>query len=75
MRSFKISVLAGHTHIVKILAPLTDNPNAPTKWGDTPYSVARDAKIQEILESFNLLSTLLENKMLDNQENHPQNES
>ena len=53
MRSFKISVLAGHTHIVKILAPLTDNPNAPTKWGDTPYSVTRDAKIQRILESFN----------------------
>ena len=37
----------------KILAPLTDNPNAPTKWEDTPYSVARDAKIQRILESFN----------------------
>ena len=26
----------GHTEIVKILAPLTDNPNAPDKNGKTP---------------------------------------
>ena len=26
----------GHTDIVNILAPLTDNPNVPNNYGDTP---------------------------------------
>ena len=30
----------GHTEIVKILAPLTDNPNAPNKDGKTPIYLA-----------------------------------
>ena len=43
----------GHTEIVKILAPLTENPNAPDEDGKTPISVAKNAKIRRILESFN----------------------
>ena len=39
--------------IVKILAPLTDNPNAPNKWGNTPSAVAKKAEIRRFLESFN----------------------
>ena len=32
----------GYTEIVKILATLTDNPNAPDKWGYTPiYKAAK----------------------------------
>ena len=30
----------GHTEIVKILAHLTDNPNATNKYGWTPYQLA-----------------------------------
>ena len=30
----------GYIEIVKILAPLTDNPNAPNKIGDTPIYLA-----------------------------------
>ena len=30
----------GHTEIVKILAPLTDNPNAKAITGQTPISLA-----------------------------------
>ena len=40
----------GHTEIVKILAPLTINPNAPTKMGWTPIAVAKNAEIRRILE-------------------------
>ena len=33
----------GHTEIVKILAPLTDNPNAPNQYGWTPIHAAAGA--------------------------------
>ena len=39
--------------IIKILAPLTDNPNASDNNGETPISVAKNAEICRILESFN----------------------
>ena len=39
--------------IVKILAPLTDNPNAPNNWGETPSSVAENKEIHRFLKSFN----------------------
>ena len=39
-----------HTEIVKILAPLTDNPNATTINGKTPIDCAKD--FVKILESF-----------------------
>ena len=39
----------GHTEIVKLLAPLTDNPNAPDDYGKTPISVAKTGKIRRIL--------------------------
>ena len=32
------ATVEGHTEIVKILAPLTDNPNAPTNSGNTPIN-------------------------------------
>ena len=38
--------------IVKILAPLTDNPNAPNHNGMTPIMVARNEEIRKILKSF-----------------------
>ena len=40
------------TEIVKILAPLTDNPNAPNKYGSTPIEIARNEEIRRILRSF-----------------------
>ena len=47
----------GHTEVVKLLASLTYNPNAPNRWGPskgkTPSSVAKNAEIRRILESFN----------------------
>ena len=30
------AAMNGHTEVVKILAPLTDNPNAPNDYGWTP---------------------------------------
>ena len=42
----------GHTEIVKILAPLMDNPNAPNNVGDTPILMAKNTEIRSILESF-----------------------
>ena len=42
------------TDIVKILAPLTDNPNAPNKLGWTPSSITKNAEIRRSLESINL---------------------
>ena len=42
----------GHTEIVKILIPLTDNPNAPNNYGNTPTSGAKNAEICRILETF-----------------------
>ena len=42
------------TEIVKILAPLTENPNAPDGiFGETPIEVARNPEIRGILQSFN----------------------
>ena len=44
-----------HTEIVKILAPLTDNPNATTINGKTPIDCAKEfghTDIVKILESF-----------------------
>ena len=40
----------GHTEIVKILAPLTDTPNAPwnNQW-QTPFAVAKNEEIRGIL--------------------------
>ena len=39
----------GHTEIVEILASLTDNPNAPNKYGNTPIQVAANGQIEQIL--------------------------
>ena len=39
------------TKIVKILAPLTDNPNAPDEDEITPSSVAKNEEIVRILNS------------------------
>ena len=43
----------GHTEIVKILAPLTDNPNAQNDYGITPSLITKNAEIRRFLESFN----------------------
>ena len=45
----------GYTEIVKILVPLTDNPNAPDKAGETPiFWAARNGhtEIVKILAPF-----------------------
>ena len=48
------AAMNGHTEIVKILAPLTDNPNEPNPNNrETPSSVAKNAEICRILESYN----------------------
>ena len=49
------AAFAGHTEIVKILAPLTNNPNAPNKVGKTPISWAEFRGHTEIIE---ILTTL-----------------
>ena len=49
-----LAVSKGHTEKVKILAPLTDNPNAPDVDGDTPIDLAKQRghdEIVRILES------------------------
>ena len=38
--------------IVKILAPLTDNPNAPDKYGKTPIDLAKNQEIVNILKAY-----------------------
>ena len=43
----------GSTKIVEILAPLTDNPNAPDEEGRTPSSVTYNAEIRAILLNLN----------------------
>ena len=48
----------GHTKIVKILAPLTDNPNAPNDFGDTPIHWAAKFGHTEIVK---ILATSTEN--------------
>ena len=40
--------------IVKILAPLTANPNAPNNDGETPSSVAKNDEIRQILDTSTL---------------------
>ena len=42
----------GLIEMIKILAPLTDNPNAPDHNGKTPIKVAKNEKIRKILKSF-----------------------
>ena len=47
----------GHTEIVRILAPLADNPNAPAENGETPIYVAASkghTEIVKYLASLNL---------------------
>ena len=49
----------GYTEIVKILVPLTDNPNVPDKLGRTPFdicgqSLTKNDEIRTILKSFKL---------------------
>ena len=39
--------------IQKLSTSLTDNPNAPDNYGNTPSSVSKNAEIHRILESFN----------------------
>ena len=48
----------GHLDIVKILAPLTNNPNAPTKEGITPIYWAAKKGYTEIMK---ILATLTQN--------------
>ena len=46
----------GYKEIVKILTSLTENPNAPDKYGKTPIDRAEEqgyTEIVKILESFN----------------------
>ena len=43
---------SGHEEIVRILAPLTDNPNAPNKDGKTPSECTKNEEIRRILESY-----------------------
>ena len=40
----------GHAEIVKILAPLTDNPNAPDEYGITPIYWAEHNGHSEIVK-------------------------
>ena len=40
----------GHLEIVKILAPLTDNPNAPNECGQTPIYWATQYGHTEIVK-------------------------
>ena len=48
----------GHTEIVKILAPLTDDPNAPDKNGDTPIHHAANEGYTKIVK---ILAPLTDN--------------
>ena len=48
----------GHTEIVKILAPLTGDPNAPDKDGDTPIHFAAQEGHTEIVK---ILAPLTDN--------------
>ena len=48
----------GHTEIVKILAPLTDNPNTPDEDGKTPIYQAADKEHTEIVK---ILTPLIDN--------------
>ena len=55
----------GHTEIVKILAPLTDNPDAPNNKGVTLSSVAKNVEIRRIIESFKIFQeSVKDNKLM-----------
>ena len=45
-----MAALYGHTEIVKILAPLTNSPIAPNKYGFTPISAAAQRGHTEIVK-------------------------
>ena len=53
----------GHTEIVKILAPLTDNPNAPNNNGETPIHEAAYIGHAEIVK---ILAPLTDNPNVPN---------
>ena len=54
---------AENTEIVKILAPLTDNPNAPDKYGETPIIMATCLGHTEIVK---ILASLTDNPNASN---------
>ena len=56
----------GHAEILKILVPLADNPNAQNNNGETPLSMAKNAEIRKIFESFKI-SRKRQNKPLEKQ--------
>ena len=43
----------GNPDIIKILAPLTENPNAPDKNGITQSEICSNAEIRKILKTIN----------------------
>ena len=43
------ATIMGYSEIVKILVPMTDNPNAPDNRGITPLLVAANAEIKNLL--------------------------
>ena len=53
-----MAALYGHTEIVKILAPLTNSPIAPNKYGFTPISAAAQRGHTEIVK---ILAPLTDN--------------
>ena len=53
-----MAALYGHTEIVKILAPLTNNPNVPDKSGKTPIYYAVRYGYTEIVK---ILAPLTDN--------------
>ena len=56
----------GYAEILKILVPLADNPNAQNNNGETPLSMAKNAEIRKIFESFKI-SRKRQNKPLEKQ--------
>ena len=47
----KVDYLYGFTEIVKILIPLTDNPNAPYRCGITPINCEARRGIHKLVKS------------------------
>ena len=45
-----LAALNGHLEIVRFLAPLSENPNAPNEDGETPIDVANDGGHNEIVQ-------------------------
>ena len=60
----------GHTEIVKSLAPLTDNPNAPNANVNGDLLQVQLPKIQKFVES-STPTTLPKNVNQDHQQSHP----